>query len=181
MTTIIAQTISKAVFVICVMFSINLFLHGANYPGGGFIAGVLLVCGIVLMYVVFGVNRSDKIFFQDWIGWVGFGLLFASLSAVAPMFVNHHYFRSAFNTVHLDYADISFGELEFASSMMFDAGVYFVVIGGLVFILTQIAGDKYSPPDEKEKICRTSPGENIYYCEDVCYLDVGDDSELISE
>ncbi|NLI62124.1 MAG: cation:proton antiporter [Methanosarcinaceae archaeon] len=151
MTTIIAQTISKAVFAICLMYSVNLFIHGANYPGGGFIGGVLLVCGIILIYVTFGINRADKMFKQDWFGWFGFGLLFASIAAIFPMFKNHNYFRSAFNVVHFEFFGISFGELEFASSMMFDVGVYFVVIGGLVFIITQIGKHKYSPPKEKDE------------------------------
>ncbi|MDV0446781.1 hypothetical protein MsAg5_06370 [Methanosarcinaceae archaeon Ag5] len=142
MTTIIAKTISKACLVICLLFSIYLLLNGGNYPGGGFVGGVLFVCGIALVYVTYGMRYINVRLQPDWLGWVGYGLLFASLTALAPLFVGHNYFRSAFDDFPIEILGIHIGHIELVSSMYFDIGVYFTVIGGLLFILTNIASDK---------------------------------------
>ncbi|WNY25752.1 MnhB domain-containing protein [Methanolapillus millepedarum] len=142
MTTIIAKTISKACLVICLFFSIYLLLNGGNYPGGGFVGGVLFVCGIALVYVTYGMRYINVRLQPDWLGWVGYGLLFASVTALAPLFVGHNYFRSAFDDFPIEILGIHIGHIELISSMYFDVGVYFAVIGGLLFILTNIASDK---------------------------------------
>lgn len=148
MSTIIAKTISRAVLIIAMLFSIYLLLNGANYPGGGFVAGVLFVCAIALVYVTYGMKYINNRLKPDWLAWVAYGLLFASLTAIAPMLVNHHYFRSAFDHYHLELLGIHIGNIELLSAMFFDIGVYFTVIGALLFILTSIASDRVQVPEE---------------------------------
>jgi len=132
--------------LISILFSIYLMLSGANYPGGGFVGGVLFACGIALMYVVYGMKYINAKLRPNWLIWTGYGLLFASLTAITPMLVNHNYFRSAFELFHLELLGIHIGHLEVASAMMFDIGVYFAVIGALLFIITSIASDKVKEP-----------------------------------
>lgn len=148
MSTIIAKTISRGVLIICMLFSIYLLLNGGNYPGGGFVGGVLFVCAIALVYVTYGMKYINNRLKPDWLAWVAYGLLFASITAIAPMIVNHNYFRSAFDFFHLEIFGISIGHIELLSSMFFDIGVYFTVIGALLFILTSIASDRVREPDE---------------------------------
>jgi len=146
MVTIIAKTISRGVLVLTMLFSIYLLLYGGNYPGGGFVGGVLFICGIALVYVTYGMKYINARLRPNWLVWVGYGLLFASLTAIAPMIVNHNYFRSAFEFFHFELFGIHIGHIELASAMMFDIGVYFAVIGSLLFILTSIASDKVNVP-----------------------------------
>jgi multicomponent Na+:H+ antiporter subunit B len=54
------------------------------------------------------------------------------------MFVGHNFFRSAVEFVHLPFI----GELELVSAALFDLGVYFVVIGSLLFIFKSVGDDK---------------------------------------
>lgn len=142
MSTIIAKTVSRGVLLICMLFSIYLLLNGGNYPGGGFVGGVLFACGISLVYVTYGMKYINARLQPNWLVWVAYGLLFASLTAIAPMFVHHHYFRSVFEFFHIELLGISIGHIELLSSMFFDVGVYFTVIGALLFIITSIASDK---------------------------------------
>ena len=153
MSTVIAKTISRAVLIICILFSVYLLLNGGNYPGGGFVGGVLFACGIALVYITYGMNYMNARLKPSWIDWVAYGLLFASLTAIAPMFVNHRYFRSAFDFFHLEILGINFGHIELVSSMFFDIGVYFTVIGVLLFIITSIASDKTAEPEEEKERC----------------------------
>ena len=142
MTTLIVRTVSKAVLVISLLFSIYLLLNGGNYPGGGFIGGVLLVCGISGVYLAYGADEIDRLIKPVWTDWIGFGLLFASLTALAPLLVGHHYFRSSFAHAEIDLFGLHIGTVEFVSSMMFDVGVYFTVVGALLFIITQTGAHK---------------------------------------
>jgi len=151
MSTVIAKTIARAVLVICILFSVYLLLNGGNYPGGGFVGGVLFACGIALVYVTYGMNYMNARLRPDWMSWVAYGLLFASLTAITPMLVSHRYFRSAFDFFHLELLGLNLGHVEIVSSMFFDIGVYFTVIGVLLFIITSIASDKTAEPEEKER------------------------------
>ena len=162
MSTIIAKTIARGVLVICLLFSIYLLLKGGNYPGGGFVGGVLFVCAIALIYVTYGMKYINNKLKPDWITWVAYGLLFASVTAIAPIFVNHRYFRSAFEFFHLEFLGIDLGHIEIISSMYFDIGVYFTVIGALLFILTNIASDKVKESETFESDHADTLGEEEY-------------------
>jgi Multisubunit Na+/H+ antiporter, MnhB subunit len=162
MSTIIAKTIARGVLVISLLFSIYLLLKGGNYPGGGFVGGVLFVCAIALIYVTYGMKYINNKLKPDWIAWVAYGLLFASVTAIAPMFANHKYFRSAFEFFHLEFLGIDFGHIEIISSMYFDIGVYFTVIGALLFILTSIESDKVKESETFESDHAGKLGEEEY-------------------
>jgi multisubunit Na+/H+ antiporter MnhB subunit len=158
MSTIIAKTISRAVLITALLFSIYLLLNGANYPGGGFNGGVLFVCAIVLVYVTYGARYINNKLRPNWLAWATYGLLFASITAIAPMIVGHNYLRSAFDIRYVSLYDIHIGTVEVLSAMFFDFGIYFAVIGSLLFILTKISadevvehGDNY-PPDRADQI-----------------------------
>ncbi|WNY29267.1 hypothetical protein MmiEs2_14920 [Methanimicrococcus stummii] len=148
MSTIIAKTISRAVLIVAMLFSIYLLLNGGNFPGGGFVGGVLFVCAIALVYVTYGMKYINNRLKPNWLSWAAYGLLFASITAIAPMLVGHNYFRSAFDHYHLELFGIHIGTIELLSSMFFDIGVYFTVIGALLFILTNIASDKTQETEE---------------------------------
>jgi len=142
MSTIIAKTISKGCLVVGLLFSIYLLLNGGNYPGGGFVGGVLFVCSIAMVYITYGMKYINARLKPNWWIWFVYGLFFASITACAPFIANHNFFRSAFQFFHIEPFGFYIGEIEIISSMYFDVGIYFVVIGSLLFILTSIADDK---------------------------------------
>ncbi|MCM1986776.1 MULTISPECIES: monovalent cation/H+ antiporter subunit B [Methanococcoides] len=137
MTTIITKTITKICIPLVILFSISLLLAGHNNPGGGFIGGVMFASVIAFAYVVFGLRYIKTFFNPDWAKWFGFGLTLASLTAFSAMMFGHNFFRSAVEFVHLPL----FGEIELVSAGLFDIGVYFVVIGSLLFIFKNVGDD----------------------------------------
>lgn len=155
MTTLITKTVSKVVMIFCLIYSIYLLLNGGNYPGGGFIGGVLLVCGVSIVYLAYGSDEINRLIKPQWLNWVGFGLLFASLTALFPLFAGHHYFRSSFADFEIGLAGYHIGTVEFVSSMMFDLGVYFTVVGSLLFIITQIASHKVATAGKEHEDTNT--------------------------
>ena len=138
MTTLITKTVTKICVPLIIIFSISLLLAGHNNPGGGFIGGVMFAVSVSLLYVVYGLRYTKKIFDPDWSNWFSFGLLIASLTAFVAILFGHNLFRSAFRIVHIPF----FGEIELVSAGVFDLGVYFVVIGGLLYIFKSVGDDE---------------------------------------
>jgi multicomponent Na+:H+ antiporter subunit B len=138
MTTLITKTITKICLPLVILFSISLLLAGHNNPGGGFIGGVMFASVIALTYVAFGLDYMKSFFNPDWGNWFGFGLLLAALTAFSAIAFSHNFFRSAVEFVHLPF----FGEIELVSAGLFDIGVYFVVIGGLLSIFKNVGDDE---------------------------------------
>ena len=138
MTTIIAKTITKICVPLVILFSISLLFGGHNDPGGGFIAGTMFVAVIALTYVVFGLGYTTTFFDPDWSKWFAFGLMLSILTAFGAMIWGHNFLWSAFEYRHLPLI----GEVELASSTIFDIGVYFVVIGTLLSIFKRVGENK---------------------------------------
>jgi len=138
MTTLITKTITKICVPLVILFSISLLLAGHNNPGGGFIGGVMFASIIGLLYVVFGLDQIKEFFNPDWAKWFAFGLMLSCITAFGAIFVGHNFFRSAVEFVDLPLI----GEIELVSAGIFDIGVYFVVIGGLLFIFKNVGDDK---------------------------------------
>ncbi|MCL7413217.1 MAG: monovalent cation/H+ antiporter subunit B [ANME-2 cluster archaeon] len=137
MTTLITKTITKICLPLVILFSISLLLAGHNNPGGGFIGGVMFASIISLVYVVFGLRYTTAFFNPDWSRWLASGLALASVTAFAAIPAGHNFFRSAVEFIHLPVI----GEIELVSAALFDVGVYFVVIGTLLFILKNVGED----------------------------------------
>jgi multicomponent Na+:H+ antiporter subunit B len=138
LTTLITKTVTKACIPLIILFSVSLLLAGHNNPGGGFIGGVLFASAISLMYVVFGLKHIKAFFNPAWEKWFAFGLLLACLTAFAAIPFAHNFFRSAVYFVELPL----FGEVELVSAAIFDTGVYFVVIGSLLYIFKNVGEDE---------------------------------------
>jgi multicomponent Na+:H+ antiporter subunit B len=50
----ILRTVSRAVFALVLLFALLLLWRGHNAPGGGFIAGLMTACALILHRVAYG-------------------------------------------------------------------------------------------------------------------------------
>jgi multisubunit Na+/H+ antiporter MnhB subunit len=50
----ILQTVARLAFYLVLVFAIHLLWRGHHWPGGGFIAGLMMSAGMVLYRVAFG-------------------------------------------------------------------------------------------------------------------------------
>jgi len=110
-----------------------LFLKGHNAPGGGFIAGLLTAAALVLRLVAYGseLHRGkDRLF----ISFIAGGLAVAVATAIAPTLLGYSFFTHTFGHVHVPLL----GDVELASAAMFDLGVYMVVVGNVVTVISAL-------------------------------------------
>lgn len=148
-TTVIARTVARVTVPIIVVVSIALLIQGHNLPGGGFIGGVLTSTAFVLLFVVYGIDFVRNEAFPPTSGnpgevngivapyrnLFGVGLALAAASGLVPILLGFPFLTQA--VVFLKGIPL-YHELEIASALAFDLGVYFVVVGGLLTIVGRV-------------------------------------------
>ena len=150
-TTVIARTAARVVVPIILVTSVALLLSGHNLPGGGFIGGVLTVTAFVLMYVVFGlefleanvldvgVDTTGSHGLVEWYRWLfAGGLALAVGSGLVPLLFGRPFLTQG--VLFLEGVPL-YGELEVASALAFDLGVYLTVVGALLTILGEVGAE----------------------------------------
>lgn len=148
------RTTTRAVVPIIVVVSISLFVQGHNLPGGGFIAGVLTTVGFVLIYITFGLDFLERVLLGDVAATGGdpfqdrivaayrrtfvFGLAVAVASGLAAVALGFPFLTQSYVVFH----DVPlYHELEVASALAFDLGIYCVVVGGLLTVLSVVGSE----------------------------------------
>lgn len=135
---VILQFTAKIVFFIIFLFSIHIFMAGHYTPGGGFVGGLLTASAIVLLILAFDLKTVQTGFNINYRLLVAIGLLLAVGTASFPMFVGEPFF-----THFYDYFDLPFfGNTSLHTAMLFDAGVYLVVVGVTLTIIQSIGEDE---------------------------------------
>ncbi|KOP78042.1 cation:proton antiporter [Lysinibacillus sp. FJAT-14745] len=135
---VIIQFTTKIVFFIIFFFSIHIFLAGHYTPGGGFVGGLLTSSAIVLLVLAFDLNTVRKVLPINYTYLTAIGLLLALATAAFPMFVGKPFFTHFF-----DYFDLPLlGRQSLHTAMLFDSGVYLVVVGVTMTIIQTIGEDE---------------------------------------
>jgi len=132
--------LAQIMFPLTLTVSIFMFLRGHNAPGGGFIAGLILAVPLLIQYVIQGTESVESRFGFDYIRCIGIGLLVAVASGSASMLFGVPFLTSG----HLDLHLPLIGEVPLASAIGFDIGVYLVVFGGAMLILSMMGTIKPS-------------------------------------
>ncbi len=130
----ILAMISQSLLPLALLVSFYIFLRGHNMPGGGFIAGLITSVALIQQYIAHGVDWIKprlKVNYQSLIAW---GVLIAAFTGIGSWF-----FGRPFMTTWFDYFDIPvIGEIELASALIFDLGVYLTVVGATLLILANL-------------------------------------------
>ncbi|HPB76733.1 MAG TPA: MnhB domain-containing protein, partial [Chromatiaceae bacterium] len=105
-----------------------------NLPGGGFIAGLITAIALIMLYLANGVAWTHARLPDKTHPVIGAGLLLATLTGLASLLFGHPFLTSTFGHVHWPLV----GEFEVASAMLFDLGVWLVVVGSTLLILIHL-------------------------------------------
>ena len=154
MTTVIFRTVTRFVVPIILLVSIALFLQGHNRPGGGFIAGVLTTSAFALIYVAYGLDYLEEEVLGREVGnpiehlshgvvtdyrrLLSIGLAIAAGTGLVAVGLGYAFLTHDYVIVeHLPL----YHEIELASAVAFDLGVYAVVVGALLTILSMVGSE----------------------------------------
>ena len=137
MSSVILETGTRAVFHTILLFSAFLLFAGHNAPGGGFIGGLIAAAALVLHFVAHGPDNLHRLVRVRSETVLGVGVLLAAIAAIAPMLVGAELLTSDTWKVHLPLL----GDVKASSVLVFDVGVYLVVIGLVLTILHTLGGE----------------------------------------
>ncbi len=135
---VMLQTATKVVTFIILMFAVHIFFAGHYTPGGGFVGGLLTTSAIVLLMLAFDIETVKKILPLNYVTMTAVGLLLAVATASASIIFDVPFFTHAY-----DYFDLPlFGNTSLHSALLFDIGVYLVVVGVTMTIIQTIGEDE---------------------------------------
>ena len=119
---------------IALVVSFYLFMRGHNQPGGGFVAGLVMSVAFILQYMVAGTQWVEAQMNLRPMRWMGFGLLSATLTGLGALFFGYPFLTT--HTLHLSLPVL--GDIHIASALFFDVGVYAMVVGSTLLMLTAL-------------------------------------------
>ena len=131
---LILATLSRLLLPLALLISAFIFLRGHNLPGGGFIAGLITSIALILQYVANGVQWTRSRLALNYHQLAGAGVLVAGVTGLASWIFGYPFLTTTFGHFHIPLV----GEIELASAMLFDLGVYLTVIGATLLILANL-------------------------------------------
>lgn len=133
---IMVMVATRILFPSMMVLAAYLFFAGHNAPGGGFAGGLVASLALALRYIIGGRKElsaavpvsADKI--------VGSGLLVSAVAVLWPLLVGWPPLTSHYETISAPLI----GKVSIVSPMVFDLGVFLIVIGTAVYILRSLGG-----------------------------------------
>jgi len=135
---LILRTMTSLIAFILLGFAVYLLLAGHNSPGGGFVGGLMTSAVIVLLYITHGIDAVKKMIPLNFRKIIPYGILDALLTGVDSFIFNVPFLTHTFGSFQFPF----FGEVELATAMLFDLGVYITVLGATITIIYTIASDQ---------------------------------------
>jgi multicomponent K+:H+ antiporter subunit A len=117
------------------LISVYFLLRGHNEPGGGFVGGLIFATAVILQYMVGGVYWVESRSRLNPQNWIGIGLLFAGTAAVSAWLA----YKPFLAALAWDVALPLIGHVHLSSVLLFDLGVYMLVVGSTVLVLVALA------------------------------------------
>lgn len=141
--------ISQALLPMALMVSVYIFFRGHNLPGGGFVAGLITAIAIILQYVAQGVDWVKQRLTLEYHRLIAVGVLIAAATGALSWCFDRPFLTSWFDYFQLPLI----GEIELASAMAFDLGVYLTVVGATLMILANLGKmtTSYRPVHEENR------------------------------
>ncbi len=131
----VPAVITRLLLPVAFVVAAHLLLRGHNEPGGGFVAGLVVAVAFLMQYIVAGTLWVEARARLRPTRWIGVGLFLAAFTGLGSLA-----FGYPFLTTHTAHVTLPWvGEVHLASATFFDIGVFAVVVGATLLILTALA------------------------------------------
>ena len=131
----VPSVVMQWMFPAIVMLAAYLFLRGHDLPGGGFAAGVALAIGFLLQYLAANVRWVEDRLRVLPVRWMGAGLLMAAATGAGALLFGYPFLTASARYVTLPVI----GDVPLATALLFDLGVFALVVGATVVVLIALA------------------------------------------
>lgn len=135
--TLLLEVITRLVFPTVMVLSVYFLFAGHNAPGGGFAGGLLAGLALVVRYVAGGRYELGEAAPVEAGTLLGTGLLLAGLSGAVGLVLGGEVLQT-----YVIEGDVPvLGTVKFVSSLVFDIGVYLIVVGLVLDILRSLGAE----------------------------------------
>lgn len=128
MNSLIFSTISRLLVGLMLLFSLFLLWRGHNEPGGGFIGGLVAAAALIVYGLAEGPASMRALLRADPRTLVLTGLLIAIAAGIIPLVANDAFLTGVWMFFGATATDKG---LAIGTPLLFDIGVYLVVVGGV--------------------------------------------------
>jgi multicomponent Na+:H+ antiporter subunit B len=137
MLSIILSTASRYLLPLMLIFSFFLLLRGHNEPGGGFVGGLVAAAAYALYLIANGLEEAKKLLNVEPIKFIAVGLFIAFASGFISIIPGQDFMTGIW--VKNEFPVIG----KVGTPLLFDLGVYFLVLGIVLKIIFSLAEEDY--------------------------------------
>jgi multicomponent K+:H+ antiporter subunit A len=131
---LVPAVLVRLILPIAGVIGVYLFMRGHNEPGGGFVAGLVVSTAFILQYIVSGTQWVEANMRLPPVRWIAAGLLIATATGLGAVGLGYPFLTT--HTAHLELPLL--GEIHVASALFYDIGVFTLVVGATLLILTAL-------------------------------------------
>ena len=134
MTSLILRSATRRLTPLILFFSLFLLLQGHDAPGGGFVGGLTAAAAFVLHGVAFGTRATLEALRIAPIRIAGAGLVIALVACFVPLLGRKSFLAGWWGDL-----PVGRGGVQVGSPLLFDLGVYVLVIGTALTVIFSVA------------------------------------------
>ena len=138
----VPSVIMQWLFPVVLTLALYLLARGHDLPGGGFAAGVTASIAIIILYMAGGTRWVEAQLNVQPVRWISVGLMLAIATGAAAWIFGHPFLTSDFSYLNVPLI----GKVPIASALVFDIGVFAVVVGSTVLTLIALAHQSIRAP-----------------------------------
>ncbi|ATE66374.1 monovalent cation/H+ antiporter subunit A [Rhizorhabdus dicambivorans] len=154
---LVPRVIMEWLFPVILTCALYLLVRGHDLPGGGFAAGLTASIAIILLYMANGTRWVEARLNVHPVRWISVGLLLAATTGMAAWLFGFPFLSTYFSYFTLPII----GDVPIASALLFDIGVFAVVVGTTVLILIAFAHQSIRTPRAAPKPDAVAPDHDI--------------------
>lgn len=135
MRTLIFRTAAPYLTALMLLFSLFVLLRGHNEPGGGFIGGLIAASAFAIHGIAFGVHQVRRTLYFHPMAISGFGLFIAVIAGLLSLIPGVPFLTGIWMSI-----TVEGNTVDLSTVMLFDIGVYLVVVGAISSIALALEG-----------------------------------------
>jgi multicomponent Na+:H+ antiporter subunit B len=124
--SIIFSAFSRILFAVMMTVSVYILYRGHNEPGGGFVGGLVAASGFAIVALAEGAHTARRLLLIDPTVLLGVGLFCAIVSGLPGLLLDGSFLAHQWGSV---------AGLDVGTPVVFDLGVYVVVLGGVLSLI----------------------------------------------
>ncbi|MDX1665378.1 MAG: Na+/H+ antiporter subunit B [Candidatus Promineifilaceae bacterium] len=138
MNSLILRAATRIILPVLLLFSLFMLLRGHNDPGGGFIGGLVAAAAVLLHLLAEGPQEVRRTFPAVFRRLLPLGLLTAIVAGLIGMLSGEAFLTGIWTTLYLPGGE----QLKIGTPLLFDIGVYMVVVGMTVEVILTMAEEE---------------------------------------